>query len=296
MNWENVLKEVANFLTTTGLSIGLIIILSFIAIKLSKLFSRRFIGLIKKDKDEGELEKRTETLGSLLSYVFVITIISVAIVMILGELGIEIGPLLAAAGIVGLAIGFGSQRLVEDIISGFFILMEDQIRVGDYVETADKSGIVEKVSLKLTVLRDFSGNVHFIRNGKIDIVTNMTKEFSRFVFKIGVAYRENVDEVMEVIKEVDEDLRNDESFGPMILEQIEIMGLDEFADSALIIKARTKTKPLKQWKVAREFNRRLKKKFDELGIEIPFPHLTLYAGQNKDGTAAPVNIRMHKSE
>jgi len=204
--------------------------------------------------------------------------------MILGEFGVKIGPILAAAGIVGLAVGFGSQQLVQDIISGFFILLEDQIRVGDVVEIAGKSGLVEKVSLRMTVLRDLSGNVHFVRNGKIDFVTNMTKEYSRYVFDIGVAYREDVDAVMQVLKEIDAELRTDDAYKDDILEPLEILGVDRFADSAVVIKARTTTKPIQQWRVAREFNRRLKKRFDALGIEIPFPHLTVYPGLNRDGT------------
>jgi small conductance mechanosensitive channel len=215
--------------------------------------------------------------------------------MILGEFGIAIGPILAAAGVVGLALGFGSQHLVQDVISGFFILLDDEVRVGDYVAASGKSGVVERINLRMTVLRDFAGNVHYIRNGQIDIVTNMTKDFSQYVFDIGVAYREDVDEVFEVIRLVDEDLRSDPEFGPLILEPIEIMGLDQFADSALIIKARTKTKPIKQWKVAREFNRRLKKAFDERDIEIPFPHLTLYAGRDKKNEAAPIHLVMDPS-
>jgi small conductance mechanosensitive channel len=239
---------------------------------------------------EGEAKKRADTLGSLLRYILLVAISLTAFIMILGEFGIAIGPILAAAGVVGLALGFGSQHLVQDIISGFFILLDDEIRVGDYVTTVGKGGTVERLNLRMTVLRDFSGNVHYIRNGQIDIVTNMTKDYSRYLFEIGVAYREDVDEVFEVIKLVDEDLRQDPQYGPMILEPIEIMGLDQFADSALIIKARTKTKPIKQWKVAREFNRRLKKAFDERDIEIPFPHLTLYAGQDKKNQAAPVHV------
>ncbi len=296
MNWDEITNQVVEFLVTKGIKIGIIVILSFIAIKLAKVLSIRMIRIVQKEKEDGEVAKRVETLGSLLGYIIVISIISISFIMILGELGIEIGPLLAAAGIVGLAIGFGSQRLVEDIISGFFLLMEDQIRVGDYVQTAGKSGIVEKVNLKLTVLRDMEGNVHFIRNGQIDIVTNMTKDFSRYMFEIGVAYRENVDEVMQVMRDVDEDLRNDAKFGELILEPIDIMGLDRFDDSALIIKARTKTIPMKQWKVAREFNRRLKIRFDELGIEIPFPHVTLYAGQDKNGQAPPMHIVTDSTE
>jgi small conductance mechanosensitive channel len=146
------------------------------------------------------------------------------------------------------------------------------------------------INLKMTVIRDFNGNVHYIPNGIIDVVTNMTKDYSRYLFEIGVAYREDVDEVVDVIKEIDEGLRKDPVFEEHILEPIEILGLDKFADSALIIKARTKTKPLKQWQVAREFNRRLKKKFDEQGIEIPFPHRTLYIGQDKEGKTVPLRI------
>jgi small conductance mechanosensitive channel len=214
--------------------------------------------------------------------------------MILAELKIPIGPVLAATGVVGVAVGFGAQHLVQDIISGFFILLDDQIRVGDVVQVADKGGLVERLNLRMVVLRDLSGNVHYVRNGKIDIVTNMTKDYSRYVFDIGIAYRENVDEVIEIIKQVDEELRSDPAFGPDILEPIEILGLDQFAESAIIIKARTKTKPIKQWGVAREFNRRLKRTFDEKDIEIPFPHVTLYMGQDKTGEAAPLNLALDR--
>jgi small-conductance mechanosensitive channel len=212
--------------------------------------------------------------------------------MILAELDIQIGPVLAAAGVVRLAVGFGAQHLVQDVISGFFILLDDEIRVGDMVQIADKSGSVERLNLRMVVLRDLSGNVHYVRNGKIDVVTNMTKDYSRYVFDIGVAYREDVDEVIKVIQQVDEELRNDPAFGPDILEPMEILGLDQFAESAIIIKARTK--PIKQWNVAREFNRRLKKTFDEKDIEIPFPHVTLYMGQDKTGEAAPLNVALDR--
>ncbi|MFH1700562.1 MAG: mechanosensitive ion channel family protein [Candidatus Zixiibacteriota bacterium] len=290
MEVQNIIEEIKNWLLTSGLRILLIIFLGLIVHRLLRLVSNRSIKFVKDDKREDEMKKRADTINSLIKTIIGISIILIAATMILGEFGVEIGPILAAAGVLGIAIGFGSQRLVEDIISGFFILLENQLRVGDYVQTAGKSGIVEKVSLKLTVLRDIDGNVHFIRNGKIDIVTNMTKDYSRYLFEIGVAYREDVDEVMQVMKQVDEDLRKDASFASLILEPIDIMGLDQFADSALIIKARIKTKPLKQWKVAREFNRRLKKRFDDLGIEIPFPHMTMYMGQNKKGKYTTLNL------
>ncbi|MBP8604512.1 MAG: mechanosensitive ion channel family protein [Phycisphaerae bacterium] len=243
-------------------------------------------------RQDGEMKKRSDTLKSVVRSVINMALIAVAIIMVLDNLGLKVGPILTAAGVVGVAVGFGAQQLVRDIINGFFILLDDQIRVGDIVDIAGKSGLVENVNLRMTTLRDFAGNVHYVRNGEITVVTNMTKEWSRYVFEIGVAYRENVDEVMEVIRQIDEEMRSDAAFQGDILEPIEILGLDRFADSAIIIKARIRTRPSRQWAVGREFNRRLKKRFDEKGIEIPFPHLTLYMGQGKDGTAPPLRVAM----
>ncbi len=239
--------------------------------------------------------KRADTLSAVIGYLLSATIITLAALMILSELEIKIGPVLAAAGVLGVAVGFGAQHLVQDVISGFFILLDDEIRVGDVVEIAGKGGLVERLNLRMVVLRDLAGNVHYVRNGKIDIVTNMTKDYSRYVFDIGVAYREDVDEVIKVIRQVDQELRSDPEFASDILEPIEILGLDQFADSAVIIKARTKTKPIKQWNIGREFNRRLKKRFDEKNIEIPFPHVTLYMGQDKAGQAPPLKVAMEGS-
>lgn len=292
-NADEILKEAGEWLISSGLRIFLVLILALVAVKAGQiLMDRLFHKLFKNHKNDGEIQKRSDTLKSVIRNILNMTIVIVSVLMVLKELGVEIGPILAAAGVVGIAVGFGAQQLVKDIINGFFILLDDQIRVGDWVMIADKSGLVEGVNLRMITLRDLSGNVHFIRNGEITVVTNMTKEYSRYVFEIGVAYRENVDEVIEVIKQVDEELRDDAKYKYDILEPIEIMGLDRFADSAIIIKARTKTKPIRQWAVAREFNRRLKKKFDELDIEIPFPHTTLYMGQNKDGTAPPMNVNV----
>jgi moderate conductance mechanosensitive channel len=154
----------------------------------------------------------------------------------------------------------------------------------------DKGGLVERITLRMVILRDFSGSVHYVRNGKIDVVTNMTKGYSQYVFDIGIAYREDVDEVFKVIAGLGRELQNDPEFKDDILEPIEIVGLDKFADSAVIIKARFKTKPIKQWRIGREFNRRLKKKFDELNIEIPFPHMTIYPGKDKKGDSPSLKI------
>ncbi len=293
MGFENKLGDMGQWFATSGLQILFILILMLIGLKVGGILSSRLIRFMKKTKEaDVELEKRVNTLSSIARYTVDVIIFIIAGMMILKEIGIDIAPILATAGVVGLAVGFGAQKLVEDVISGFFILLEDQIRVGDVVQIADKGGLVEKITLRMVILRDLAGNVHYIRNGLVGIVTNMTKEYSRYVFDIGVAYREDVDEVIRVIKAVDEDLRKDPAFKGIILEPIEVLGLDQFANSSIVIKARTKTKPIRQWEVAREFNRRLKKAFDEKNIEIPFPHLKLYMGQDKDGTAPALQVAM----
>ena len=168
--------------------------------------------------------------------------------------------------------------------------------MGDVVQIGDKSGLVEKVTFRMVILRDQAGSVHFIRNGKIDVVTNMTKDFSHYVFDIDIEYREDVDEVIRALKDIDEEMRQDAEFKNDILAPLEVLGLDSFSDNAVIIKARTKTKPIQQWRIGREFNRRIKKKFDELNIEIPFPHQTIYFGKDKAGGAPPLNVEMNKPD
>lgn len=287
--------HIVSWMIVDGRNIVIILVLMSVGIRYSGVVSSRlfaFLGHRKKMDDE--YQKRANTLSAFVGHVIGATIIVVGALMILHVLDIPIGPILAAAGIVGVAVGFGAQHLVQDVISGFFILLEDEIRVGDVVQIVDKGGLVERINLRMVVLRDVAGNVHYIRNGRIDIVTNMTKDYSRYVFEIGVAYREDVDEVFEVIRQIDEEMRNDPVFGTDILEPIEIQGLDRFADSAVIIRARTKTKPIRQWSVGREFNRRLKKRFDELDIEIPFPHQTIYIGRDKEGRAAPLNVAIER--
>lgn len=290
LNVHGFFQRIFDWSLSSGLHILIVIVLAWVAFNLATRLSNRLVQFVGRQREDSEFRKRAETLGAMVRYVLVFAILAVASMTVLRELGIDIGPVLAAAGIVGLAVGFGAQSLVKDVISGFFILVEDQIRVGDVVEISGKSGVVERVSLRTTVLRDLSGNVHYVPNGQINVVTNMTKEYSRYVFDIGVAYRENVDEVMEVIKKVDEELRNDPDYREDILEPIEVLGVDRFASSAVVIRARTTTVPIKQWRVGREFNRRLKKRFDEMNIEIPFPHVTLYVGQDKQGQSNPLHI------
>jgi len=296
MDSNDLLEKATEWFIASGLHILMILILAWVATRVARLVSNRLVLFFTHQRDDAEFQKRAHTLGEVVRYVMVLAISTVAAMTILRELGINIGPVLAAAGIVGLAVGFGAQSLVKDVISGFFILMEDQIRVGDVVEIAGKGGLVEKVNLRTTVLRDVAGNVHYIPNGQISVVTNMTKEYSRYVFDIGVAYRENVDEVIEIIREVDAGLRNDPGFKNDILEPIEILGLDRFADSAVIIKARTTTLPIQQWRIGREFNRRIKKVFDERNIEIPFPHVKLYMGQDKTCQVPPLNVAERRED
>jgi small conductance mechanosensitive channel len=242
-----------------------------------------------------EPTRKRKTLVPLAHAVIRVAIIFVAVLIILEQLNINTAPILAGVGILGLAISFGAQSLVKDVINGLFILFEDSVSVGDVAILRGTGGLVEKVTLRAVTLRDLSGNVHVIPNGSIDMVTNMTKEYSRYVLDVGVAYRENVDEVIGILKDVDEEMRADPAFSADMLEPIEILGLDRFADSAIIIRARLKTKPIRQWYVGREFNRRMKKAFDERGIEIPFPHRTLYWGLPKQGSQDPIHVAVEEA-
>jgi small conductance mechanosensitive channel len=237
-----------------------------------------------KYEREAKLEesKRTNTLIGIVRGTLNITLSVIFILIILRELGIDIAPLLAGAGIIGLAVGFGAQELVRDVISGFFMLLENQLRVGDIVKINDTGGVVEGIELRTITLRDLSGTVHIFQNGKINSLSNMTKGWSGAVFDIGVAYKENADHVISIMKEVAEELRGSEDFRDLILEPMEVFGLDSFGDSAIVIKARIKAVPGKQWVVGREYRKRLKAAFDNAGVEIPFPHRTIYWGENSN--------------
>lgn len=234
-----------------------------------------------KYEREAKLEesKRTNTLIGIVRGTLNITLSVIFILIILRELGIDIAPLLAGAGIIGLAVGFGAQELVRDVISGFFMLLENQLRVGDIVKINDTRGVVEGIELRTITLRDISGTVHIFQNGKINSLSNMTKGWSGAVFDIGVAYKENADHVISIMKEVAEELKESEDFKNLFLEPMEVFGLDSFGDSAIVIKARIKAVPGKQWVVGREYRKRLKAAFDNAGVEIPFPHRTIYWGE-----------------
>ncbi|HEX2056067.1 MAG TPA: mechanosensitive ion channel family protein [Nitrospiraceae bacterium] len=234
--------------------------------------------------------KRADTLIQVVRDVARVVVLGVGGMMVLSEVGVDLKPLLAAAGLGGLAIGFGAQSLVKDVISGFFILLEDSVRVGDVVEVAGVGGLVEEVKLRTIVLRDLAGSIHVVPNGHIDKVKNLTQLYSYYVFDVGVAYRESVDEVMALLKDIAEGLRQDPEFAGDILEPLEMFGVDRFADSAVIIKCRIKTKPIQQWRIGREMNRRIKNTFDAKGIEMPFPHQTIYWGVPKNGSPVPLRV------
>jgi small-conductance mechanosensitive channel len=220
-------------------------------------------------------EQRTRTLTSLLRSVGRVIIFVIFLFMFLSAIGLDLGPLLAGAGVVGLAISFGAQSLVKDVISGLFILIENQFGVGDVVRIEGVSGAVERMSLRVVVLRDTHGVVHIVPNGEIKKVSNLTRTWARVVLDVGVAYKEDVDRVIAVMRDVGRELWDDEEWRPLLVEAVEVPGVESFDESAVTIRLTAKTLPLKQWDVARELRRRLKRRFDTENIEIPFPHQKL---------------------
>lgn len=232
-------------------------------------------------------EQRGRTIAQLVRNVAGIALLLFIVLSIL-NLFVPIGPLLAGTTIFGLAFSFGAQTLVRDLISGFFILMEGQYAIGDVIRiNQETAGQVERMTLRVVVLRDVQGVVHIIPNGEIRQVSNLTKEWSRAVLEIGVAYREDVDHVMEVLREIGRELWEDEEWNPLLVEEPVVPGVEKFADSAVLIRFMAKTVPLKQWDVARELRRRIKGRFDEEGIEIPYPHLTFYWGEGQRPDSPP---------
>ncbi len=273
-----------------ALRIGLIAVVAWIAAGVVNRGIRVVRQRIAERLDGSEQVKRAETIGRVLRYLVSVIVTLIAGVLILSELGVSIAPILGAAGVVGLAVGFGAQSLVKDYFNGFFILIENQLTTGDVVEVGGKSGLVEDLTLRYVRLRDYDGNVHYVPNSLITTVTNMSRGHAQAVIDVGVAYREDVDRVLDVMREVGAEMRGDAVFGAKILDDLEIAGVDRLADSAVVLRCRFRVLPLERWNVRREFLRRVKNVFDARGIEIPFPHVTLYAGVGKDGTAPPLPV------
>lgn len=292
--WHDLLSRTLRWLVYE-LPVVIFIILIFIFAKRLLGFSFKKINLVARNRvgasediDSEEALKRVDTITGILHGVIDIVLWSIFVLILLSKFNINIAPILASAGILGLAVGFGAQELVRDFISGFFILLEDQLRTGDMAIINGTTGVVEKIELRTVTLRDASGVVHIFQNGKINSLSNMTKEWSAIVLEIGVAYKESVDRVIKIMKEVGAELRASH-LGHMMLDDVEVWGLDSFADSAVVIKLVLKTRPMKQWRIKREYQRLLKIRFDAEGIEIPFPHVTLYTGEQTK--PMPINLR-----
>ncbi len=277
---------------TVALRIAVIVVAAWVAIALLQRAIRAFRIRIASRFDDREAVKRAETLGRVFRYVAAVVVSLIAGMLVLGELGISVAPILGAAGVVGLAVGFGAQSLVKDYFTGFFILLENQIREGDVVKLGDHAGLVEVVTLRFVQLRDYDGCVHFVPNGTITAVVNMSRGFAQAVMDIGVAYRENTDAVVQVMRDVGREMRSDPAFANRLLDDLEIAGVESLADSSVVIRCRFRCAPLEQWTVRREYLRRVKLAFDRAGIEIPFPQMTLHrsaakvvAGSATTGTA-----------
>lgn len=263
----------------TPLRIALIIGLGLLAQHLIQRLIPRFRDAIASRQETMEGMQRVRTLSRVLRYALTVSVTVVAALLILGEFGISVAPLLGAAGVAGIAIGFGAQSLVKDYFTGFFLLLENQIRIGDVIDAAGKTGAVEELTLRYLRLRDYSGNVHYIPNGQISVVTNMSTGYAYAVMDLGVAYGEDVDRVISVMRDVGCQLRADRAFGLKILDDLEIAGVEQWADSAIVIRCRFQVAPSEQWAVRREYLRCAKAAFDRAEIEIPYPHVKIVAAE-----------------
>jgi small conductance mechanosensitive channel len=273
-------------LAHSGLRILLILCIAWIVSSVVKRAILAFRRRVASHLDDREAAKRAETLGRVFRYVASVVIWLIAVLVVLSEIGISVAPILGAAGVAGLAIGFGAQSLVKDYFTGFFLLLENQIRQGDVVRLGDHAGLVEDVTLRFVQLRDYDGNVHFIPNGTIVTVVNMSRGHAQAVVDVRAPYREDIDRVARLMREVAVSMRDDKDFGPRILDDFELAGVESLGDSAVVIRGRFRVTPLEQWNVKREYLRRIKYAFDRNGIEIPLPHLTVYPGFARAGRPA----------
>jgi len=288
-------ENIVRFLVEKGPKVVGIVVGVLFLLWLTRFLRNRIVALIAKRGESGsavERENRAKTLADVFQNTASIFIVVGGALMCLEVLGVPVAPLLGGAAVVGLAIAFGAQNLIRDYFTGFMILLENQYGINDVVKICGIAGLVERVTLRITVLRDLEGVAHFIPNGQITTVSNMTHVWSRALFDIGVAYKEDVDQVMEVLMDLGRQMRQDPNYSWLILDDPQMLGVDAFGDSAVVIKFFIKTRPLQQWTVKRELNRRIKNRFDELGIEIPFPHRTVFhrfeeGEQGSTGLAGP---------
>jgi len=265
--------------------IVLILALAWLTSSLLHRLIRVFRNRVTLRMPDAEAAKRAETLGQVFRYTANVALLLIAGMLILSEVGVSVAPILGAAGVVGIAIGFGAQSLVKDYFTGFFILLENQIRQGDVVQIADKSGLVEEVTLRFVRLRDYGGSVHFIPNSLISTVTNMSRGFAHAVIDVRIGYGDDIDTAFGIMHTVAAGLRADAAFAPKIIGDLDIAGVENLAESAVMLRARLKVMPLEQWSVRREFLRRLKPAFGEAGIDIAYPRLTVRLVEQAQGEA-----------
>lgn len=279
---ENIIKwteKIIPWLLDHGIRIILIAIVAYILnIVLRRIATRAIrIAVVADETMSREAEKKREdTLIHISEGAIRIALIIIAFLMILQEGGIEIGPILAGAGIVGLAVGFGAQYLIRDIITGLFIILENQYRIGDVIKIDSTEGTVEKITMRLTTLRDMSGTVHHIPHGEIKRVSNLSKTFARVNLDIGISYNANLEKVIDVINRTGEELSKDPEFREAIISPPKFLRVNEFASSSVVVKILGETKPLRQWEITGELRKRLKIAFDREGIEIPFPQVVVH--------------------
>jgi small conductance mechanosensitive channel len=296
--WESFTEKLLDIGINTAqglLRIALLVVLAYVVTKLLRIALNRLEKFLvyateKTETVSGAAGKRIRTLTGVLWTIGCGLLWFVVALVAFSQIGFNIGPILAGAGVAGLAVGFGAQSLVKDLVSGFFLILENQIRVGDVAIINGTGGLVESITFRTVVLRDNAAIVHVFPNGSINTLSNMTKDWSAYVIDLGVAYKENTDHVIEIMRRVGDGMQAEPKYGGAMLEPIEVLGVDAFADSAVMIKARLKTLPLQQWTIGREYRRRLKKALDAERIEIPFPHQTIYMGE----TSAPFRVAMEQ--
>jgi small conductance mechanosensitive channel len=279
---------ISTWLLEHGITILVIVVAFYIAYRVAGALINRFISRYVRLRGKGRHSKlwfknRSQTLSAILTSVTGVILLFIALFMVLSETPVNIAPLLASAGVLGIAIGFGAQSLIKDLLSGLFVLLEDQYNKGDVVKVAGIAGLVVEVNLRRTILRDLDGIVHSIPNGQITTASNYTRDWARVNLDISVGYGEDLERVTGVINRVGKELAEDEYFGPLIKKPPQTLRVNKFGDSGIDIKILGETYPMKQWEVTGELRKRLKKAFDEEGIEIPWPHVKLFFGNQQPG-------------
>lgn len=289
-------QRVFDWIVTSGARILIIAVGAYVLIRIVNgaigRFERIVAGRSAGYVSAVETEKRVRTLTALLRSIVFVLVLGVAVVMVLKELGMDIAPIIAGAGILGLAVSFGAQNLVRDIISGFFIIFEDQVRVGDAAVINGKSGTVEEIKFRTIAIRDLDGTLHIFPNGSITQLSNQSRGWSKYIVDVRVAYGENLDYAIETLRGIGEGLSGDKRFESLILEPLDVVGVDSFGPSEVVIRCLLKTLPQKQWGAGRELRKRIVSGFIDKGIEIPYQNVSVFPG----GRGGPFGVRLEAGE